>query len=72
MVTDGNGAIATNTVVDEASLSGVNFVGGVNAGTDQLYLRAFDGQWSAWAPSQATLTDPGAKPHQNRGGATRR
>ena len=58
-VTDANGQIATNTVVDEASLSGVNFVGGMSSGSDQLWMRAFDGQWSAWAPSQATLTDLG-------------
>jgi autotransporter passenger strand-loop-strand repeat protein len=57
-VTDGGGAIATNTAVTETSLSGVNFVGGLAAGQDQLWLRAFDGRWSNWV--LATPTDLGA------------
>jgi hypothetical protein len=56
-VTDGIGAIATGTGVNEASLSGVNFIGGAAAGTDALWVRAFDGQWSSWA--KAALTDTG-------------
>jgi hypothetical protein len=32
----------------------MNFVGGPMAGSDTLYMRAFDGQWSNWAP--VTLT----------------
>jgi len=56
-VTDGIGAIATGTAVNETSLSGVNFIGGTAAGSDSLFVRSFDGQWSGWA--KATLTDIG-------------
>jgi len=59
-VTDGNGAIATNTAVNETSLGTVNYIGGGAPGQDELWLRAFDGQWSNWA--LATLTDPSVTP----------
>ncbi len=59
-VTDSLGSIALNTAVNETSLSGINYIGGISPGSDALYLRAFDGQWSSWV--LATLTNPGATP----------
>src|SRR4029077_3376779 len=57
-VTGGNNAVAANAVTEEDNLTGMNFVGGLAAGGDQVYLRAFDGQWSAW--TLGTPSDTGA------------
>jgi hypothetical protein len=63
-VTDVEGAIATNTVVNETSLAGLNYIGGLTEGSDVLWLRSFDGQWSNWV--QVSLTDPGAVTANNQ------
>ena len=59
-VTDNGNPIAVNQPVPVTSLSGLNYTGSATAGTDVLFLRAFDGAWSGWMP--ALLTDPGITP----------
>jgi hypothetical protein len=56
-VTDGGSPIQTNQPVGLPTLSGVNYVGSVNAGTDDLWLKAYNGQWSNWV--MASVTDTG-------------
>src|SRR5262249_28055352 len=54
-------AIATNQAVTVGDLSGLSYVGSTIAGTDKLWVRAYNGtQVSGWV--LATLTDPGVTP----------
>ena len=62
-VTDGGlTPIATGTEgavgdLEDEPRTGVNFVGGAAAGSDALWLRTFDGQWSNWV--KASVSDLG-------------
>jgi hypothetical protein len=57
-VTDNGTAIPLNVPVTVSSLSALDYVGSATAGTDEMWLRAYDGVWSNWV--QANITDPGA------------
>ena len=57
-VTDNGTPIALDQVVTVSSLSGLEYKGSATTGTDEMWLRAFDGTWSGWG--QANVTDPGA------------
>jgi hypothetical protein len=51
-------AAGTAITVDAANLEDVRFVGGEEAGTETLWVQAYDGQtWSKWMPFDIT-TDP--------------
>ena len=49
--------IAVGTPTALSSLSGLQYAGGALAGTDLVWLDAYNGQWSGWV--QARLTDLG-------------
>ncbi|HEY6328702.1 MAG TPA: hypothetical protein VI756_05150 [Blastocatellia bacterium] len=49
--------IAQDQWVTLTSLSGVTYAGSTTAGTDKLWLKAFNGTWSNW--TEADITDPG-------------
>ena len=49
--------IAVGTPTALSSLSGLQYTGGPLAGTDLVWLDAYNGQWSGW--TQAKLTDLG-------------
>ena len=57
-VTNNGTPIALDQAVPVSSLSGLQFTGAATPGTDEIWLRAFNGQWSGW--TLATLTDQGA------------
>ena len=52
--------IAVGTPTALSSLSGLQYTGGPLAGTDLVWLDAYNGQWSGW--TQAKLTDLGVAP----------
>jgi hypothetical protein len=56
--------IPTGQTVTETSLTGVDFIGGLDAGSDGLYLRAYAGQWSNWTLANATDTGAVTASHQ--------
>ena len=56
-VTDNGTPIALDQWVTVSSLSGLDFIGSGTPGTDDIWLRAYNGVWSA--DPQATLTDEG-------------
>ena len=57
---DGVGQSANQSIlVDQGQLSGVEVQGGTRTGTDQLWVRAYDGQlWSSWAAFTLTTGSP--------------
>ena len=57
-MTENGTPIALNQTVTVSSLSGLEYTGSATAGTDETWLRVFDGTWSGWV--QANITDPGA------------
>ena len=57
-VTENGTPIALNQTVTVSSLSGLDYTGSATAGTDETWLRVFDGTWSGWV--EANITDPGA------------
>ena len=59
-VTNNGTPIALGQPVSVSDLSGLQFTGAATPGTDEVWLRAFDGLWSGW--TMATLTDPGIPP----------
>jgi hypothetical protein len=59
-VTDNGVPIALDQWVTLSSLAGLDYVGSATAGTDDLWLQVFDGQWSP--VTLATLANPGATP----------
>ena len=59
-VTNNGTPIALDQPVTVNSLSGLQFTGAATPGTDEMWLRAFNGTWGQWA--LATLTDPGIAP----------
>src|SRR5262249_7057724 len=54
-VTNNGTPIALDTWVTLASLSGVAYTGSAQSGTDEMWLRAYNGAWSS--SSQANITD---------------
>jgi hypothetical protein len=56
-VTDNGTPIADDQWVTVSSLSGLDFVGSATPGTDDIWLKAYNGQWSSSV--QATITDSG-------------
>jgi hypothetical protein len=50
-------AIPLDQAVTETSLSGLQFTGATTPGTDEMWLRAYNGTWSGW--TLAKLTDQG-------------
>jgi probable HAF family extracellular repeat protein len=59
-VTDSNGALPLEHAVTETSLNGISYTGGATAGTDYIWVRAYNGTWSNWV--QTTFNDLGANP----------
>ena len=59
-VTENGTPIGLNQTVTVSSLSGVDYTGSATAGTDEIWLRVYDGAWSGW--TQANITDPGVPP----------
>ena len=59
-VTENGTPIALNQTVTVSSLSGVDYTGSATAGTDETWLRVYDGAWSGW--TQANITDLGNQP----------
>ena len=59
-VTENGTSIGLNQTVTVSSLSGVDYTGSATAGTDEIWLRVYDGAWSGW--TQANITDPGVPP----------
>jgi hypothetical protein len=58
-VTDNGATIALDRPVTITSLSGLEYTGSATAGTDEIWLQAYNGSiWTGWA--QANITDPGA------------
>jgi hypothetical protein len=45
--------IAVGQTFSETSLDNLVFVGGLDTGSDGLWLRAYDGQWSSWVEADA-------------------
>ena len=58
-VTDNGTPIALDQWVTVSSLSGLDFIGSATPGTDDIWLRAYNGSWSPVA--QATITDEGSR-----------
>ncbi len=56
-MTDNGTPIALDQWVTVSSLSGLDFIGSATPGTDDIWLRAYNGSWSPVA--QATITDEG-------------
>jgi hypothetical protein len=56
-VTNNGTSIALDTWVTLASLNGVVYTGSATSGTDEIWLRAYNGTWSSGP--EANLTDPG-------------
>ena len=56
-VTDNGTPIALDQWVTVSSLSGLDFIGSATPGTDDIWLRAYNGVWSA--DPQATITNEG-------------
>ncbi len=56
-VTENGTPIALNQPVTVTNLTGLEYIGSATAGTDEMWLRAFNGTWSGWV--QADITDPG-------------
>jgi membrane-bound inhibitor of C-type lysozyme len=59
-VTDNGTPIALNQAMTLTTLSGLEYAGSASAGTDEIWLKAFDGVWTNWA--LADITDPGIPP----------
>jgi hypothetical protein len=58
-VTDSGTAIPLNVPVTVGSLSALDYIGSATAGTDEMWLRVYDGVWSTWV--QANIIDPGTQ-----------
>ncbi len=58
VVTNNNTPIALDQPVTVTSLGGLTYTGSAKPGTDVVFLRAFNGEWSSWA--WAGLTNQGA------------
>jgi hypothetical protein len=56
-LTNNGKAIAKNQWVTLSSLSGLEYTGSATAGTDKIWVRAYNGSWSD--TSEADITDPG-------------
>ena len=59
-VTKNGTPIALNQTVTVSSLSGLEYTGSATAGTDEIWLQAYDGVWGGWV--EANITDPGVPP----------
>ena len=59
-VTDSGTPIALDQAVTLTSLNNVDYIGSVSAGTDEIWLKAYDGIWTNWV--QAEITDQGIPP----------
>jgi hypothetical protein len=59
-VTNNGAPIPQDQWVTLSSLSGLEYTGSVTAGTDKIWVRAYNGVWSGVA--EADITDPGVTP----------
>ena len=59
-VTDSGTPIALDQSVTVTTLSGLDYTGSGTAGTDEIWLKAYDGVWTNWV--QADITDQGVAP----------
>ena len=59
-VTDSGTPIALDQSVTVTTLSGLDYTGSASAGTDQIWLKAYDGVWTNWV--QADISDQGIAP----------